>query len=53
MRVGFPRTAPDGGRDLYLELHWRGRTFDSIGRPMWVLYGALAWLFDRPGRGNG
>jgi hypothetical protein len=52
-RIAFPKTAPNGGRDLDLELHWRGRTFHSIGRPLWVLNGALAWVFNRPGRLDG
>lgn len=49
LRLSLPRTAPDGRRDLDLEIRAFGRRYHSIGRPMWVLYGALAWLFNRHG----
>lgn len=45
-RVSFPKTGPNRERDLDLLLPG----YHAIGQPRWVLYGALARLFGRPGR---
>lgn len=48
--VAFPNTGPNGETDLDLFIRTKRRVYDSLGRPFPVLYGALAWAFNRPGR---
>lgn len=50
VRVSFPRTNPNGRRDLDLLVTWRGRLYGGIGEPLPLIYGTIALMLNRPGR---